>query len=58
MFENSTIKAPKIAFKKGNYMLIINGNSHPDKPINGENAHLTVKLNDVFFSKLLFKRRH
>ncbi|WP_445709942.1 glycosyltransferase family 39 protein [Flavobacterium sp.] len=50
MFENSTIKAPQISFKKGDYRLIINGNSHPDKPINGENAHLTVKLNDVFLA--------
>jgi uncharacterized membrane protein len=46
IFENSTIISPKIDFLAGNYTLVIQGNSHPKKPIDGINAHLNVKLNN------------
>jgi hypothetical protein len=46
LFENSTITSQKTYLSKGTYILTIKGNSHPDKSINGENAHLVVKLND------------
>lgn len=44
-FENSTVKSPIVNLQKGNYKLIIKGNSMPAKPIRGENAHLIIKLN-------------
>ena len=47
MFENSTITSQKIYLNQGDYSLNISGNSHPEKPINGENAHLVVKLNNI-----------
>lgn len=43
MFENGTSVSPKIKLPKGKYSLVINGNSTPEKPINGENAHLIIK---------------
>ncbi len=46
MFENSTIKSPVIFLDKGKYELLIDAISLPQKPINGENAHLVVKLSE------------
>lgn len=45
LFENANLKTDFIPLEKGNYELIINGNSLPEKPINGENAHFKIKLN-------------
>jgi hypothetical protein len=45
LFENTSIKSDFIALEKGNYNLIISGMSKPEKPINGENAHLRIQLN-------------
>lgn len=42
-FENSSSVSSKIRLKKGKYNLVINGSSTPEKPINGENAHLIIK---------------
>lgn len=46
IFENATIKSPEIDLEKGAYTLTINANSLPNKPINGENAHFIVKINE------------
>ena len=45
LFENANLKTGFITLEKGKYELIINGNSLPEKPIKGENAHFKVKLN-------------
>mgnify|MGYP005843737305 CR=1 FL=1 len=45
MFENSYTFSTFFSLKKGKYKLILNGNSLPEDPINGENAHLKVKIN-------------
>jgi uncharacterized membrane protein len=45
IFENSIINSPVIDLKKGNYKLTINGNSLPNPSINGENAHLIIRIN-------------
>jgi 4-amino-4-deoxy-L-arabinose transferase-like glycosyltransferase len=45
VFENSKIRSSLIFLNKGRYNLVINGNSLPEVPINGENAHLKVKVN-------------
>lgn len=44
-FENTSYKSRRISLEKGNYDLVIKGNSYPQKPINNENAHIIVKLN-------------
>jgi hypothetical protein len=51
-FENSQVSANNLSFDKGTYELYISGNSLPAEKINGENAHLTVKLNDVQIGSL------
>lgn len=45
LFENGEVKSPMINLEKGKYALIIKGNSLPEKPIQGQNAHLIVKIN-------------
>ena len=45
LFENTILKTELIELEKGNYKLVINGNSLPDIPINNENAHLKIKIN-------------
>ncbi len=44
LFESSTVSSPEISLEKGRYELIIDANSTPEKPLNGENAHIVVKL--------------
>lgn len=44
-YENGIYKSRRISFEKGNYELVIKGNSYPQKPINNENAHIIIKLN-------------
>lgn len=46
MFENSTIKSNPFLLPPGSYTLRLNGNSYPEIPINGENAHLKIMIND------------
>ncbi len=41
--ENTTTKSEKIYLKKGNYKIIIEGISYPDKPLKGINAHFNIK---------------
>jgi len=45
LFENANIKTEFLALEKGSYDLIIKGNSLPETPIKGENAHLKIRLN-------------
>lgn len=47
LFENANLRTEFISLEKGDYELIINANSLPDKPINGENAHFKIKINGV-----------
>jgi hypothetical protein len=44
-FESSNVISSPINLEKGNYTLLIKGNSLPSKPINGENAHIKVRMN-------------
>ncbi len=44
--ENKSSKYPKIELEKGDYILSIKGFSLPDKPINGENAHFNIMVNN------------
>ena len=46
MFESSTIKSPALYLEIGSYVLKINANSLPQKSINGENAHVIIKVGD------------
>jgi hypothetical protein len=46
IFENSTVESAFTELQKGKYKLIIEGLSLPQKPINNENAHIIIKLND------------
>ena len=45
IYENQTVSSNNLNLKKGNYTLILKGRSYPDIPIDGENAHLVIKLN-------------
>lgn len=47
LFENATTKSLLGELKEGKYDLIIEGNSTPEKPIKGENAHLIIKYGDI-----------
>ncbi|WP_130734809.1 glycosyltransferase family 39 protein [Flavobacterium sp. J27] len=44
LFSNSTTSSKLISLEPGNYRLAIKTRSIPEKPINGENAHLTITL--------------
>lgn len=47
IFNNGIVKSKEIELPKGYYTLIINGNSYPETPIKGQNAHLKIKINDT-----------
>lgn len=47
MFENGTITTKDVLFDVGEYKLTLEANSLPDKPIDGENAHIIIMLNDI-----------
>lgn len=47
LFENGTVTSKNILLNKGKYLLTLNGNSMPDEPINGENAHIIVKYGGI-----------
>lgn len=47
MFENGTIISKELNLEEGEYELTLNGNSLPEKPINGENAHIVLMLNNI-----------
>ena len=44
MFENGEVQSPAVTLKEGKYQLKVNGNSLPEQPINGENAHIVIML--------------
>ena len=45
LFENTNLLSDPIDLSGGKYRIVISGNSFPAKAINGENAHLILKLN-------------
>ncbi len=45
LFGNANAVTPFFQVEAGNYNLVINGASQPEKPINGENAHIKVRMN-------------
>ncbi len=47
MFENGTITSKELLFDSGKYEFTIEANSIPDKPIDGENAHILIMLNNI-----------
>jgi 4-amino-4-deoxy-L-arabinose transferase-like glycosyltransferase len=51
-YENTNARSSFFDLEKGNYNLIIKGNSLPAIKINGENAHLIVKVNGVIIGNL------
>lgn len=46
LFSNSTTKSKPIELAPGNYRLTIKAKSLPEIPLNNENAHLTITVND------------
>jgi hypothetical protein len=44
-FENTNARTSFMKLEKGNYKLTIKGNSLPAKKINGENAHIKIRIN-------------
>lgn len=46
MFINGVVKSKSIYLNKGEYELKITGNSLPARPINNENAHLLIKIDN------------
>jgi hypothetical protein len=46
-FENTNARTSFMKIEKGNYNLIIKGNSLPAKKINGENAHIKIRINST-----------
>ena len=46
IFENSILTSNEIELPKGFYTLAIKGNSYPNPPINKQNAHLKIKVNN------------
>lgn len=57
IFNKETITHPKINFDKGSYTLIIEGNSYPEKPVLGENAHITITLGGKQLSSLYLSEK-
>jgi mannosyltransferase len=45
LFNAANLRSDFIALKKGSYQIIVKGQSLPAKPLNGENAHLKIKVN-------------
>lgn len=63
MFENGEIFSNEFLLKPGSYQIIINANSKPLQPIQNENAHLIVKINnniigDVYLSEKVKKQKN
>lgn len=46
LFSNSTTKSKPLELEPGSYRLSLKGRSIPEVPVQGENAHLTISLND------------
>lgn len=46
ILENSILTSTEVELLKGFYTLVINGNSYPNPPIKGQNAHLKIKVNN------------
>jgi uncharacterized membrane protein len=54
LYEKSTIKSEILLLKKGVYQIEIVGQSFPSPPINNENAHITIAINDNKVSDFYF----
>jgi hypothetical protein len=50
-FESSNVVSSQIYLEKGNYSMLIMGNSLPAKPIKGENAHIKVRMNGTLLEE-------
>lgn len=46
IFESGTVVSPWLRLQQGKYTLVLLGNSVPNPPINGENAHIKVFVNE------------
>jgi Ca2+/Na+ antiporter len=46
IFENGTVTSEEVFFEKGNYELILKANSLPEKQINNQNAHISIKISN------------
>jgi len=57
IFENSTVESAFTELQKGKYKLIIEGLSLPQKPINNENAHIIIKLNDEAIANFFLREK-
>lgn len=57
MFENSEIASKSLQLEKGKYQLIIKGNSFPREPINGENAHIVIKMDQAIYQSFYLSEK-
>ncbi len=57
IFENKTIKSKEVTLEKGEYELILEANSLPEKPIDNVNAHIIVKQNDKPISQIFLSEK-
>jgi hypothetical protein len=51
LFENGSVTSKEIALQPANYEMTIAGFSMPAEPINGQNAHIKVKLNGAIIGE-------
>jgi uncharacterized membrane protein len=51
LFENGSITTKTVYLKKGEYEFVLNANSLPQIPIDNENAHITLKINNKVFAE-------
>lgn len=59
LFSNTTVETNEKILPKGNYEIIVDANSLPDKPINNESAHLIIMMNNqVLGSYYLNEKRN
>jgi 4-amino-4-deoxy-L-arabinose transferase-like glycosyltransferase len=57
LFENTILKSDAIILEKGNYEFILEANSLPNIPINGENAHVRIKINGLEIGQLFLNEK-
>ena len=51
IFDNNSVKSKEIALEKGDYTIMINANSLPEIPIDGQNAHVKIGMNDTIIGE-------
>jgi hypothetical protein len=57
IFENKTIKSKEVTLEKGEYELILEANSLPEKPIKNVNAHIIIKQNETPISQIFLSEK-